>query len=32
MQPWLWLWLLVFPLVLAFLSLFRVLGAKSHQS
>jgi hypothetical protein len=24
MQPWLWVWLLAFPLLLAFLSLFRV--------
>jgi len=31
MQPWLWVWLLVFPLILAFMSLFPVLGAKAPR-
>jgi hypothetical protein len=31
MQPWLWVWLLAFPLLLAFLSLFRVLGASDGR-
>jgi hypothetical protein len=31
MQPWLWVWLLAFPLLLAFASLFGVLGAKAPR-
>ena len=32
MQPWLWVWLLVFPLILAILSLTRVLGTSGRRS
>lgn len=31
MQPWLWVWLLAFPLLLAFMSLLPVLGAKAPK-
>jgi hypothetical protein len=31
MQPCLWVWLLVFPVILAFIALFPVLGAKAPR-